>query len=78
MFEGSFFESNKKYIILKQSYVFRLKFFSPEATEYIKRIFWSVVNERKKKGKSSEKDLVNHLLKIKENMKLPSNGDPSK
>ncbi|XP_045507718.1 cytochrome P450 6k1-like [Colias croceus] len=51
----------------------RLKFFSVGASNYIKEIFWNVVNERKSKGTSSDKDLVNHLLKLKENLKLPAN-----
>ncbi|XP_073941945.1 cytochrome P450 6k1-like [Choristoneura fumiferana] len=50
----------------------RLKFFSDGATEYIRKLFWNVVEERKKTGISSDKDLVNHLLRLKENVKLPA------
>ncbi|XP_063633244.1 cytochrome P450 6k1-like [Cydia splendana] len=50
----------------------RLQFFSGGATEYIRKLFWSVVDERNKTGVSSDKDLVNHLLKLKENVKLPA------
>ncbi|CAH2068447.1 unnamed protein product, partial [Iphiclides podalirius] len=50
----------------------RLKFFSKAATEFIKKIFWNVVGEREKNNISNNKDLVNQLLKIKENMKLPA------
>ncbi|VVD04808.1 unnamed protein product [Leptidea sinapis] len=53
----------------------RLKLFSAEANEYIKEIFWNVVNERKTTGKTTDKDLVNHLLKLKENLKLPVDTD---
>ncbi|XP_038209526.1 cytochrome P450 6k1-like [Zerene cesonia] len=56
----------------------RLKFFSVNASDYIKEIFWNVVNERKSKGTSSDKDLVNHLLKLKENLKLPADAGTSK
>nr|AXB26392.1 CYP332A21 [Hebomoia glaucippe] len=55
--------------------LFRLKFFSSGASEYIKKIFWNVVNERKSKGTTNDKDLVNHLLKLKENLKLPSDSN---
>ncbi|XP_048004379.1 cytochrome P450 6k1-like [Leguminivora glycinivorella] len=50
----------------------RLQFFSGGATEYIRKLFWGVVAERNKTGVSSDKDLVNHLLKLKENVKLPA------
>lgn len=48
----------------------RLKFFSQPATEYIMRLFRTVVDERKKTNQNTDKDLVNHLLKLKENLKL--------
>ncbi|CAF4781552.1 unnamed protein product [Pieris macdunnoughi] len=54
---------------------FRMKFFSAPASEYIKKIFWNVAEERKCKGTSNDKDLVNHLLKLKDNLKLPANSD---
>nr|DAB41815.1 TPA_inf: cytochrome P450 CYP332A45 [Phoebis sennae] len=50
----------------------KLKFFSVGASDYIKEIFWNVVNERKSKGTSNDRDLVNHLLKLKDNLKLPA------
>nr|DAB41820.1 TPA_inf: cytochrome P450 CYP332A13 [Depressaria pastinacella] len=50
----------------------RLKFFSAAATEYIKKLFWDVVENRKNTEKTNSKDLVNHLLKLKENFKLPA------
>ncbi|CAH2233755.1 jg3617 [Pararge aegeria aegeria] len=51
--------------------ILRLKFFSEEATEYIKKLFWKVVEERNKAKNANYKDLVNHLLSLKENVKLP-------
>ncbi|KAI5642504.1 cytochrome p450 domain-containing protein [Phthorimaea operculella] len=53
----------------------RLKFFSEGATEYVKRLFWNVVEERKNSKTTNDKDLVNHLLKLKENLKLPAEAD---
>nr|AWH61658.1 cytochrome P450 [Helicoverpa armigera] len=53
----------------------RLKFFSQPATDYVKKLFEEVVAERKKTGESSDKDLVNHLLKVKSNLKLPAGSD---
>ncbi|XP_068628698.1 cytochrome P450 6k1-like [Battus philenor] len=50
----------------------RLKFFSEGASNYIKKIFWEVVGERQKDQSSNNKDLVNHLLKLKQNLKLPA------
>ncbi|CAK1599619.1 unnamed protein product [Parnassius mnemosyne] len=50
----------------------KLQFFSRAATDYIKKIFWSVAEGREKKQKSNYKDLVEHLLKLKENLKLPA------
>nr|DAB41794.1 TPA_inf: cytochrome P450 CYP332A39 [Operophtera brumata] len=50
----------------------RLKLFSQPATEYIKKLFWDVVKERKQAGQTNDKDLVNHLLKLKDNLKLPA------
>lgn len=52
-----------------------MKFFSAPASEYIKKIFWNVAEERKCKGTGNDKDLVNHLLKLKDNLKLPANSD---
>ncbi|XP_045760427.1 cytochrome P450 6k1-like [Maniola jurtina] len=52
--------------------ILRLKFFSAGATEYVKMLFWNVVEERKKAKNENYKDLVNHLLKLKENLKLPA------
>ncbi|XP_041974729.1 cytochrome P450 6k1-like [Aricia agestis] len=49
----------------------RLKFFSEAATDFIKKMFWSVVDERKDVRNPNDKDLVNHLLQLKENLKLP-------
>nr|DAB41787.1 TPA_inf: cytochrome P450 CYP332A1 [Heliothis virescens] len=54
---------------------FRLQFFSQPATDYIKKLFEEVVAERQKTGQSSDKDLVNHLLKVKTSLKLPANSD---
>ncbi|XP_050553196.1 cytochrome P450 6l1 [Spodoptera frugiperda] len=55
--------------------VFRLKFFSQPATEHIKKLFNEVVAQRKKTGETNDKDLVNHLLKLKANLKLPAGSD---
>ncbi|XP_026725872.1 cytochrome P450 6k1-like [Trichoplusia ni] len=52
--------------------IFKFKFFSKEATEYVKKLFWDVVNERKKTGLTNDTDLVNLLLKLKDNLKLPA------
>ncbi|KAJ0181076.1 hypothetical protein K1T71_003161 [Dendrolimus kikuchii] len=49
----------------------RLKLFSAPASEYIKKIFWKVVNERNVTGETNDKDLVNLLLKLKADLKLP-------
>nr|AXB26395.1 CYP332A24 [Yponomeuta padella] len=57
--------------------IMRLRFFSNKATEYARNMFWSVVNERKEKGQYEERDLVNRLLVMKENMTLPTDGDPN-
>ncbi|XP_026725870.1 cytochrome P450 6k1-like [Trichoplusia ni] len=50
----------------------RQKLFSQEGTDYVRKLFWNVAGERRKTGKSSDKDLVNHLLKLKDNLKLPA------
>ncbi|XP_013144330.1 PREDICTED: cytochrome P450 6k1-like [Papilio polytes] len=50
----------------------RLQFFSDAATDYIKKIFWNVAKERKNSGYDNHKDLVNHLLKLRDNLKLPA------
>nr|DAB41797.1 TPA_inf: cytochrome P450 CYP332A44 [Calephelis nemesis] len=50
----------------------RLKFFSEAASDYIKKMFYNIANERKQMGQSNDKDLVNHLLKLKENLRLPA------
>ncbi|KAJ2946515.1 hypothetical protein O0L34_g12567 [Tuta absoluta] len=53
----------------------RLKFFSEAATEYIKKLFWNVVQERQNSKTTNDRDLVNHLLKLKHNLKLPAETD---
>ncbi|XP_026725871.1 cytochrome P450 6k1-like [Trichoplusia ni] len=53
----------------------RLKFFSERATNYIRKLFYDVVERRKGTGQSSESDLVNQLLKLKDNLKLPAEPD---
>ena len=59
--------------------IFRLKFFSQPASEYIKKLFTEVVAERQQTGKNSDsRDLVNHLLKLKANLKLPAGSDSRK
>lgn len=52
-----------------------MKFFSGQASEYIKKIFRNIADERKSKSTKSDKDLVNHLLKLKENLKLPADAN---
>lgn len=64
--------------ILNTHLKFRLQLFSQAATDYIKKLFWEVVDERKQTGQTNEKDLVNHLLKLKENLKLPAETGTSK
>ncbi|XP_072936245.1 cytochrome P450 6k1-like [Epargyreus clarus] len=66
------FEFTMIFLIPAVAAILKFCFFSTNATEYIKKIFWDVVNDRNKVGKSSDKDLVNHLLKLKENLKLPA------
>ncbi|CAB3245292.1 unnamed protein product [Arctia plantaginis] len=53
----------------------RLKFFSASATAYIKQLFWSVAEKRQKLLQPNDKDLLNHLMKLKENLKLPVDTD---
>lgn len=56
-----------------------MKFFSKPATDYIKKMFKEVVSKRENSNQSSdEKDLVNHLLKLKANLKLPAGSDSGK
>nr|ADE05588.1 cytochrome P450 332A5 [Manduca sexta] len=50
----------------------RLTLFSQPATEYVQKLFWGTVKERQSNGKTSDKDLVNHLLRLKEDLKLPA------
>lgn len=52
--------------------------FSQAATDYIRKLFWDVVKERKETGQSNDKDLVNRLLKLKDNLKLPAEAGSSK
>ncbi|CAH0600634.1 unnamed protein product [Chrysodeixis includens] len=52
--------------------IFKFKFFSKEATDYVKKLFWDVVEERKRTGLTNDTDLVNLLLKLKANLKLPA------
>lgn len=59
-------------------FCFRLKFFSERATNYIRKLFYDVVERRKGTGQSSESDLVNQLLKLKDNLKLPAEPDSRK
>lgn len=56
----------------------RLKFFSAPATAYIRQLFWSVAKQRQKLSQPNDKDLLNHLMKLKENLKLPVDTDTSK
>ncbi|CAK1599620.1 unnamed protein product [Parnassius mnemosyne] len=58
--------------------ILKLQFFSRAATDYIKKIFWSVAEGREKNQKSNYKDLVEHLLKLKENLKLPADSESGK
>nr|DAB41789.1 TPA_inf: cytochrome P450 CYP332A31 [Mamestra configurata] len=55
--------------------ILKLKFFSQPATEYIRKLFTEVATERQKSGQTNDKDLVNHLLKLKANLKLPAGSD---
>ncbi|GBP51614.1 Cytochrome P450 6k1 [Eumeta japonica] len=49
----------------------KLKFFSKPASEYIKKIFWNVADKRKDgEDHSNNKDLLNLMLKLKENTKI--------
>lgn len=64
--------------MLIQLNIFRFKFFSKEATDYVKKLFWDVVNERKKTGLTNDTDLVNLLLKLKDNLKLPAESGTGK
>lgn len=57
---------------------FRLQLFSQAATDYIKKLFWEVVEKRKQIGETNDKDLVNHLLKLKDNLKLPAESGTGK
>lgn len=50
----------------------RLKFFSAQATNYVKKLFWTVVNERKNSGTNYDNDLVSLLMEMKENLRLPA------
>ncbi|XP_049887196.1 cytochrome P450 6k1-like [Pectinophora gossypiella] len=52
--------------------IFKFKFFSGPATEYVKQLFWNVVKERENSKTTEHKDLVQLLLKMKETMKLPA------
>ncbi|XP_023944126.2 cytochrome P450 6k1-like [Bicyclus anynana] len=52
--------------------ILKLNFFSKPATEYVKKLFFNVVEERKKVKNATYKDLVSHLLQLKENVKLPA------
>nr|DAB41785.1 TPA_inf: cytochrome P450 CYP332A12 [Heliconius hecale] len=53
----------------------RLQFFSAAASDYIKKLFWDVVEKRKNTDQSKDKDLVNHLFKLRDSIKLPDSGD---
>nr|ACZ97408.3 cytochrome P450 CYP332A3 [Zygaena filipendulae] len=55
--------------------IYRARFFSEVASQKIAQMFWDTVNERKKHGKTAYKDLVNHLLMLKENAKIPAGED---
>ncbi|CAB3237063.1 unnamed protein product [Arctia plantaginis] len=55
--------------------IMRLKFFSAPATEYVKKLFWGVVEDRQKTGKTDDNDLVNMLLNLKKNLRLPAGSD---
>ncbi|CAH0722424.1 unnamed protein product, partial [Brenthis ino] len=54
----------------------RFTFFSASANDYIKKLFYNVVEARKNTDQSKEKDLVNHLVKLKDNVKLPADAPP--
>nr|DAB41775.1 TPA_inf: cytochrome P450 CYP332A38 [Lerema accius] len=68
------FELTMIFLVPAIAAMLRCCFFSASATEFVKKIFWNVVNERKKMqaGNSDNKDLVNHLLKLKDNFKIPA------
>lgn len=68
--QSTFYKSCCSCIFIKTFH--RLQLFSQAATDYIKKLFWDVVKERKQTGESNDKDLVNHLLKLKKNLKLPA------
>nr|ADE05587.1 cytochrome P450 332A4 [Manduca sexta] len=69
------FEFTMIFFIPYLAKVLRLTFFSDPATDYVKKLFWDTVNERKAAGKLSDKDLVHHLLQMKQNLKLPADAD---
>ncbi|XP_045760665.1 cytochrome P450 6k1-like [Maniola jurtina] len=52
--------------------VLRVKFFSEEAANYLRMLFWNVVEERKKNENAHYKDLVSHLLSLREKLELPA------
>ncbi|XP_050681144.1 cytochrome P450 6k1-like [Leptidea sinapis] len=45
--------------------LFRLKVFSEQGSQYIKKMFWNVVDERRRRGFKDSKDLVNILLQLR-------------
>nr|DAB41778.1 TPA_inf: cytochrome P450 CYP332A4 [Danaus plexippus] len=53
----------------------RLKLFSKAANDYIKQLYWKIVKDRQNHIKYDDSDLVNHLLKIKEQLELPPEAD---
>ncbi|XP_046969988.1 cytochrome P450 6k1-like [Vanessa cardui] len=52
----------------------RFKFFSAEATDYVKNIFWNVAKNRKEVETKNENDFVNLLLRLKN--KLNDSAEP--
>ncbi|XP_045497732.1 cytochrome P450 6j1-like isoform X1 [Colias croceus] len=55
--------------------ILRMKFFSAPATDFLKKMFRSVINEREERGEKNDTDLVGHFLKIKENFTSGADAD---
>nr|DAB41795.1 TPA_inf: cytochrome P450 CYP332A42 [Calycopis cecrops] len=65
------FEFTMIFLVPVAASFMKMKFFSETATDYIKKLFWDVASQRKDTRSATDKDLVNHLLQLKENLKLP-------
>ncbi|XP_075986809.1 cytochrome P450 6k1-like [Anticarsia gemmatalis] len=69
------FEFSMIFFVPAVAAIMKLKFFSEPATNYVKKLFWDVVEERKKTNNPSNQDLLHLMLQLKENLKLPVGSD---